>query len=1277
MRSSLAKILFLVVLLSIWHTQAFAAVCSGTYPPPTDPPPPIDTPGTGVPPASGPATVADDPCSGNCGDPVNTLSGEFHEDLPADLSLGGPLALQFNRYYSSGLARTDRIASFPMGTNWLHNFQWKLNVYSNTIQIITNHGRLISFTNNGGSWQLVGQGDSSFQLIENGVLYLLANPADQLLYTFDSTGKLTTISDGKGNSLTLTHNSSDQLTSVNDGLGRELTFSYTGGKLSRVSDGIRSVDFSYNNTLLTAATDALGNTANYLYDTDGQMLSSQRPAGNTASTQTYDTEGRVILQEDGNGNNLSISYDGYTTTISDASGNSYAHTHTDTGELDQSSDKIGAVTTYDYDAKGRRISVTNPLGGHITYTYHDASGMPASMFTPEGTTLSFSYSQRALGNVILYDLTGITHPDGTTETLTYDTTGNLLSHTDQRGYQTTSTYNGDGQVLTTVNRIGGIFTYTYNTDGTRATKTYPTGVVTTYGYDSRRRINRITHGDGSSVTMTYDVLDRPLTATDENGNTVTYTYDANGNVTSITDELGNQTTITYDDNDNPVTVTNPLGAISYSYTALDEIASIIDANGNTTTYGYDAMGRMTSATDSNDNRWQATFDAEGNMVSTVDPLGNTTTKGHDSMGRVIQETSPLGNSISTSYNDTGKIVSQTDELGKTTTYTRDATGLVTTKTLGDGTSSASYGRNALGQVTTITDPLDNIWRRSYDGMGRRVSKTDPLGSRTSISYNNRNRVSQVTYPGDQGTVTLTYDGNGNLTDKSYSDGTAFNYSYNAKDQLVSSAGLSLGYDAMGRIISSNGITVTRDGVGNLTTMTLAENKGLTYTYDGNNRVTSLTDWLGGTTSFTYNALGRLTTVTRPNGITTTYTLDSDGRLTGLSEGDLSAITLTLDAKGQITAATRSLPEGSSSPAENSRTMLFDAASQVTGNSYDALGRLAGSGNNTFQWDLASRLTASTINSSTVTNTFDGLGQRLTRTTGGATHLYVWNLTLNLPSISIEKLEDTVLRYYIHTPGGRLLYSIDASGATRSFYHFDEMGNTILITDDRGAVVASYSHTPFGELIASTGSLDQPFTWQGKLGVMDEGNGLYYLRQRFYDSQSCRFISRDPVESIDPLTMNPYQYAAGNPLKFVDPMGLEESNWFFDVFIPWLSAPSDDPPPDTSWAMGQETLGELSKVYDHTLDENPEFFEEEEWAETQERLEGREELFDTTAKFVDASTSLVMAGTPAPGSGGASEATTLAHTIVSSEAGTAASGEKGICGTVAGWFTTAYDYYFGD
>src|SRR6201999_1649055 len=106
-----------------------------------------------------------------------------------------------------------------------------------------------------------------------------------------------------------------------------------------------------------------------------------------------------------------------------------------------------------------------------------------------------------------------------------------------------------------------------------------------------------------------------------------------------------------------------------------------------------------------------------------------------------------------------------------------------------------------------------------------------------------------------------------------------------------------------------------------------------------------------------------------------------------------------------------------------------------------------------------------------------------------------------------------LRYYVYTPDGRLLYSIEAKDNVRRFYHFDEMGNTVMLTGDSGAITDSYGITPYGEIADHTGTTDNPFTWQGQFGVMQEARGLYFLRQRHYDAATARFLSPDPITSF--------------------------------------------------------------------------------------------------------------------------------------------------------------------
>src|SRR5207302_5748001 len=151
---------------------------------------------------------------------------------------------------------------------------------------------------------------------------------------------------------------------------------------------------------------------------------------------------------------------------------------------------------------------------------------------------------------------------------------------------------------------------------------------------------------------------------------------------------------------------------------------------------------------------------------------------------------------------------------------------------------------------------------------------------------------------------------------------------------------------------------------------------------------------------------------------------------------------------------------------------------------------------------------------------------------GTTVNYVLIAATGLAAVATVRSAGSDVRYYVYTPDGSLLFSIDAATGAHRFYSFDDTGSTLFLTDDTGAITDSYGISPYGDTVAAgtNNSTDNPFTWQGQYGVMQEpASGLYYARFRYYDSATGRFPSRDPLVSIRPREINPYQYAAGNPV----------------------------------------------------------------------------------------------------------------------------------------------------
>jgi RHS repeat-associated protein len=82
-------------------------------------------------------------------------------------------------------------------------------------------------------------------------------------------------------------------------------------------------------------------------------------------------------------------------------------------------------------------------------------------------------------------------------------------------------------------------------------------------------------------------------------------------------------------------------------------------------------------------------------------------------------------------------------------------------------------------------------------------------------------------------------------------------------------------------------------------------------------------------------------------------------------------------------------------------------------------------------------------------------------------------------------------------------------------------------------MAAYSYDSFGNSVASTGGLNNPFRYTAR--EFDFETGLNYYRMRFYSADSGRFLAEDPVRFTPKY--NFYTYVGNGPINFVDPWGL--------------------------------------------------------------------------------------------------------------------------------------------
>lgn len=168
-----------------------------------------------------------------------------------------------------------------------------------------------------------------------------------------------------------------------------------------------------------------------------------------------------------------------------------------------------------------------------------------------------------------------------------------------------------------------------------------------------------------------------------------------------------------------------------------------------------------------------------------------------------------------------------------------------------------------------------------------------------------------------------------------------------------------------------------------------------------------------------------------------------------------------------------------------------------------------------------------MSSTSATYTYNGDGLRISKTISGTTGAHVWDVAEGMPLMIMDGGN-----YYVTGAGGLPIEWVKPDGTTTFYYHSDQQGSTRALTDSSGTQVQSYTFDPYGNLQSSTGSLTQPFQYDGQ--YLDSETGFYYLRAPYYDPFTFNFTTVDPLVQ---QTWQGYQYSGNSPLTWGDPTGL--------------------------------------------------------------------------------------------------------------------------------------------
>jgi RHS repeat-associated protein len=1056
-----------------------------------------------------------------------------------------------------------------------------------------------------------GQGQTPPSTGDGGLLRTKNSPEGVTeQFAYDELGRLREHKDGRGLSSVIVHNELDQIVQTQDALGylHDYVFDYNNNLIEEqysnkapvlTADGMptsaegggwivnryeydildqrikEDIQADAQTRLVTQYRyDRARNRVLTLFPESGVDASGVVATSNVVS-QVFDERNRVWKQTRGGVSAEFIAQEANLgmPSIPESSLKSTVTTDYDlAGQILSVTSGQGRVSTFSYDGFERQIKATDP-SNNCTETHYDAASRVIETDRWEGPTgtgtligqTKNSYDER--GRLYQVDQklfpinasAGVVTPDGllspgdggfvTTRTR-YDRNSNPKQIVNDNKHSIWMDYDGLNRLITRHDGLNNTTTTVYDKNS---------NVITTDQLD-------VDSGGGNTHYVTqyfYDKLDRKTAVVDNMNEATRFMYDSRGNLVFTSDaarnalvgietldvlgehagltgqvnDHGNNTVNSFDDagrllastrflrldgtGDTALHMTEGGGdgriTVSRSYDPDSRLKTIRDDNNNETRYSYDVLNRLSSTAN----------------VSYSTQYANSTFEllDYDLDDLVLHSTDANGSIVTNVYDPSGRLASRTIQLSASAEVI--------------GPTSESYTYDGANRVITANNGVSVV--RRYDSLGRVIQDTID-GKTTTTIYDGVGNLRECKYPGLRDVIRSydIYDRLGSIIDVGPGINVA-SYHYVGAHRLESrdypnGIRLTPSYDGAQRVLGTdhaNGTvpvdtrTYTWDRVSNKTSRTevlTTGNRVHDYHYDSAYRMLQSTRTVGGIVNQA-----------------TSYTLDGVGNRTVVA-GDVNPGSYIMN--DQITPSDRKVNQYTETPG--------------TQRTYDLNGNLThvtGVKNVTIAYDYHNQMMAYTnVDTSKLhTYSYDALGRRVAKTVDANTGSPQVTKFFYCGWDVVEEQDGTgtTKATYVYGNGLDEVLSMQRGGRDY-YYHADDMGNVMKLTNNLGVVKESYEYGDYGEVLDGQSmqpinpvtqlTLGNPYLFTG--ARYDKETGLYHLRTRYLEPSIGRFTSRDSIGIWgDPASLgNGKSYAGNNPWSALDPNGqkctqpIPPSNW---------------------------------------------------------------------------------------------------------------------------------------